>query len=251
MEREEAWAPPYVARDLSGTIQAAEHHRQTAEIRAAEARAAPDPAERAQLEREASEAAVLADTLGREIERLSEADTTRAQWYARSAETRAAEQRARFELDARGIDPDAPEDRVTAEEWLAEHRAALGIEEPLREVTEADIDDLATERAEVDAAAAHDVPVAETAVRDIREVAAVQPPARENVDDWTYLPTPDEVEASVVQAQRALAEMEARRAMEAQHETERVQADELARRHEDEATDAQAHEQEPADALTL
>lgn len=61
---------------------------------------------------------------------------------------------------------------VTAEEWLAEHRADLAVEEPVREVTEADIDDLTIERAEVDAGAVHDGPVAETNLQDIREVAA-------------------------------------------------------------------------------
>jgi len=64
-EREKTWAPDYVANELAGTTQAAATHRRSAALRAAEAAAITDPAKRAMLEREAADAAALADVLDR------------------------------------------------------------------------------------------------------------------------------------------------------------------------------------------
>src|SRR5690606_41475101 len=61
-EREASWAPAYVADELAGTIQAAEKHRRAAAMRAAEAAAVADAEERPRPEKEAADAAALADT---------------------------------------------------------------------------------------------------------------------------------------------------------------------------------------------
>ncbi len=61
-EREKAWAPRYVANELAGTRQAAEataRPRRCATPRPSRR----DPSERARLQREAAEAAALADVL--------------------------------------------------------------------------------------------------------------------------------------------------------------------------------------------
>jgi conjugative relaxase-like TrwC/TraI family protein len=134
-EREQSWAPDYVAPDLSGTTQAAHRHRATAELRAAEAENETDTGRAAQLQREAAEARALADVLTRQAHRLEKADEIRALWYAHTAETRAAEQRARIELAARGIDPNTAEDTTTAEQRLADQRAGLAEDDQHRHIT--------------------------------------------------------------------------------------------------------------------
>jgi hypothetical protein len=63
--REEAWAPDYVAPELSGTRQAEQRHRTSAELRAAEAAASADAERRTQLEREAAHTHALAALLNR------------------------------------------------------------------------------------------------------------------------------------------------------------------------------------------
>lgn len=92
-EREQTWAPNGRPRP-SGTLQAARRHRGDAEIRTAEAANETDAQRKAQLHREAAEAHALADVLHRPAERLEKADEIRARWYAHTAETRGAEQRA-------------------------------------------------------------------------------------------------------------------------------------------------------------
>ena len=77
-EREQAWAPDYVAPDLSGTLQAEHRHRATAELRAAEAEHAADAKRKAQLEREAAESRALADVLDQQAKKLERADEVRA-----------------------------------------------------------------------------------------------------------------------------------------------------------------------------
>jgi hypothetical protein len=56
MAREETWAPPYVARDLSGTTQAAERARDEAALLSLRAQHAPDPAEAGELAERAAAA---------------------------------------------------------------------------------------------------------------------------------------------------------------------------------------------------
>ncbi len=152
-DREQTWAPPYVANELAGTRQAADKHRQDAALRRAEAGEATnagDDATFAQRQREADEAAALADALDARADDLEQADDARAQWYAHSAETRAAADRARAELSAReaaGAGPTDDQPAHTAEEWLAAHDAAVRAEDPHRDITaDHDLADIAEAR---------------------------------------------------------------------------------------------------------
>ena len=125
-EREAAWAPRYVGNELAGTHQAAAHHRQTAALRAAEAAAAADPDRAgpaaAPRPRRPPRSPSILDARAAELQQL---DDARARWLAHTAGTRAAADRAKAELAARHVDDTEPEQQVTAEEWLAAHRAAL------------------------------------------------------------------------------------------------------------------------------
>lgn len=149
-EREQAWAPPYVAEELAGTRQAAERERRTAALRAAEADARADDAMREQLLAEAEQAKALAQALDARAAELQLADDARAVWWAHTAETRANAERAEAELEERGIDNS--DDGPTPEEWLdtadAEQSAAdefdVVDEHDLAEVAEARARDFAT-----------------------------------------------------------------------------------------------------------
>ena len=134
------WAPRYVGNELAGTRQAAAHHRQTAALRRAEADAATDAADR------------RAGCTGRPPRprpsptpstsappQLQQLDDARARWLAHTAGTRAAAERAEAVLAERHADDAEPEPVVTAEEWLAAHRAADAEDERHREITEADL----------------------------------------------------------------------------------------------------------------
>jgi conjugative relaxase-like TrwC/TraI family protein len=119
-EREKAWAPRYVANELAGTRQAADRHRHTAATRAAEAADTTDQARRAQLDQEAAETSALADLLDTRIAELETVDEARALWWAHTAGTRAAADRANAELqDRRAADGRTDRD-VTAAELLTE-----------------------------------------------------------------------------------------------------------------------------------
>src|SRR6266540_1718449 len=134
-DREEPWGPRYVANELAGTRQAEARHRATAQVRAAEAAAAADPADRARLEREATDAGALADVLDTQARQLDAADEARALWLVHTAETRAAADRARLEISARDIASGRPEEELTtAEEWLAAQAEAQRVEDRHRRV---------------------------------------------------------------------------------------------------------------------
>jgi hypothetical protein len=248
-QREEAWAPNYVAPELSGTKQAARRHRGTAEVRAAEAATASDEARRAQLEREALQAGALADVLDRQAAQLEKADEIRAHWYAHTAATRAAEQRARVELSARGVDPDADDRDTNAEQWLAAHRADQAAEDQHRKITdEHDLRDVAQERE-----AAHrvvepepSVDAAETNLADVRDQAAADRKREPRApDNWTRVPTAEETSESITRAQRALAELEARRAQDERRAHDEARARQLTDwHHRDRAADARNNERD-------
>ena len=129
-QREQAWAPRRVVNELAGTIQAADQHRATATLKTAQADAAQDPAVRERLTLEASEAAALADTLAQHTETLQGLDDAWAHWYAHTAGTRAAADRAHAELSNRHVSGEQDDDRVTAAEWLTTHDDAVRAEEP-------------------------------------------------------------------------------------------------------------------------
>src|SRR5262249_39741576 len=119
-EREQAWAPPYVANELAGTRQAAQRRRTTATLRAAEAETSDDDARRAQLKKEAAEAAEPPDPLEARAKDLTDVDEARALWWAHTAATRAAADRAADELTARRAADGRNDPVVTAEEWTAD-----------------------------------------------------------------------------------------------------------------------------------
>ena len=221
-QREATWAPDYVAPELSGTLQAVQRHRADAQLRTAEAEREADHDRRAQLQREATESAALADVLDRQAAQLHTADDIRARWYAHTANTRAAEQRARDELSARGIDPDTDVRDTTADQWLEAHRDDQAAADQHREITdEHDLTDLTEARDNavrtVEPRASADA--AETHLADIRNQTAAEPKREPRTeDDWTRVPTANETADSITRAQRALAELEARLADEQRRE---------------------------------
>lgn len=229
-EREQAWAPDYVADELAGTRQAVDGRRRESARLRAEAEAAVDEFERARLEKEAAEADALADTLEQRAAHLTMVDDARANWLAHTAGTRAAAERATAELQSRRIDSDREEQFVTAEEWLAAHDVHERAEDPHREVTdEAELADVAEQRDDDvrNAEPEPDVDAAETAVPDVREVASDEP-IREQHDD-VRVPSADETAETVEQAQRALAEMRARQELEARQAEDQARADRIER----------------------
>jgi hypothetical protein len=127
---------------------------------------------------------------------------------------------------ARGVNLDADDQRVTAAEWLAAHRAEQAAEDPYREIDhEAQLTDPDEHSAAADAAApgAHPAagrpePLAETDVPDIRD--ATEPDAGEHADPAQRhrVPTAEESAATVARAQTALAEITARRHADAARE---------------------------------
>lgn len=252
-EREQAWAPEYVAPDLSGTLQAAHRHRTTAELRAAEAEHAADMERRAQLEREAAESRALADVLDQQAKKLERADEARALWYAHTAETRAAEQRARMELASRGLDADTADDTTTAEQFLADQRAGQAEDDRHRDITsEHELADVVEHRDAELRIVEPEPPAraAETNVPDIRELAAREPKRAHRAEvDWSRVPTADQTADSIARAQRALAELEQR------HQDDQRRCDEEARarqlsdwHHQDRAAD-QARQHDDSQAL--
>jgi hypothetical protein len=239
-EREKAWGPEFVANELAGTHQSVAARRQEAAMRRAEADAATDEDERARLVQEAAEADALADVLDQRATELAAADETRAAWFAHTAGTRSAADRAAAELSARNVDePDVA--LVTTEEWLAAHAEHLAAEDVHREVTdEADLADVVEQR-DADVAVVEPEPhadAAETGVADLREVAADEEPALER--DEVRVPSAEETADTIARALRALREIEQRQVIEARHTDEEAQAVELSRRNVEDVAEQQA-----------
>ncbi len=247
-QREQAWAPRYVANELAGTSQAAAQRRATAALRTAEAAATPDAGVRARLEQEAGEAEALAGVLDVRAAQLEAADAARDEWLLHTAETRAAADRASMELAARRAGDGRQDELITADEWLAEHAAEQQAEDAHRPVRDdADLADVVSRRdADSRAVAAEPDPrVGETALADIRDLAADEPPAA--AEDTVRVPSSDETAGTIRRAQRALNEIQQRRAAEERHAAEQARADQLARWHDDDrSADQQAVEQAAA-----
>ncbi len=218
-ERELNWAPPYVADQLAATHHELRRHQTDATVWAARAQAA-DPAEREQLTAAVADARRAAETLSEQVEQLELADEIRGAWFAETAVTREYATRARAGLEVRGVDPESPDDRVTAEEWLATERAEQAESDPHREVrADADLHDPDHDEDVHTCASApvHDEPgVLETAVPDIREIS--EPDESEHVDpvERQRVPRVDETARMVERAESALAEIGAREV----HDTE-------------------------------
>jgi hypothetical protein len=245
-QRELAWQPDYVAAGLAATTQAARQHRATATLRAAAAEREADPQRRELLGREAAEAVALADLLDRQASQLEQADQIRASWYSHTAGTRAAADRARDELAARGINPDTDDRAVTAQQWLAAHAADQAIEDPHRAITaDHDLTDLATQRDRaqrvVEPEPRH---AAETNIADIRERTGgthERVTLREDTDR-TRVPTPDQTAATISRAQRALTEIRHRDAVDPGREAEQHRTRQLNQWHQHHRT-AQRHDE--------
>lgn len=228
-DREKTWGPKFVGNELAGTHQAIDSRRRDAVMRRAEADATADEAERTRLLREAGEAEALADLLARQAIELEAADEARALWFAHTAETRAAADRARLELSKRAVDGE-PVETVTTQEWLDAHDEHMAEEDVHREVTdEHDLTGVAEQRAAdlatVDQQADDAV---ETDVSDVRDVAAEEPPVTES-QDVRVLSAPETADA-VDLARRALLEIQARDAADNQRAAEEAQAAEMHRR---------------------
>jgi hypothetical protein len=102
--------------------------------------------------------------------------TTRALWYAHTAASRAAEQRARDELGARGVDPDHLERPTTAEQWIEAHRADHAAEDQRREITdEHDLADVFEQR-QANQRAVEREPAADTAETTCATSVRTPPP---------------------------------------------------------------------------
>ncbi|MGH3925743.1 MAG: hypothetical protein ACRDTT_23270, partial [Pseudonocardiaceae bacterium] len=215
-QREEAAAPPYVAKALSGTNQAARTARDAAVLLTARAQPIADTTERAALERQAAEAVGRATVLEQRATKLTVADTERAVWWVRNAVTRDYAQRATSELAARGIDPHSTENTITVAEWFQTHRAERTESEPHQVVTETDVDEFTVERAGL----VVDPASAETNVPDIREIASIRPPTFENDDDWEHIASVSETRDALDRAHRALLEGNARHDWESRREAE-------------------------------
>lgn len=131
-DREKSWAPNHVANELAGTRQAADKHRHDATLGDAQTTASSEHDTAAQLRDEAAKSAALAQALDDRASPLAEAEETRAAWYAHTAATRAAAERAAAELTARQADQRPEPPPVTAEAWLAAHAAEVKAEDPYR-----------------------------------------------------------------------------------------------------------------------
>jgi conjugative relaxase-like TrwC/TraI family protein len=256
-EREQAWAPPYVANELAGTCQAAQRHRTTATLRASEADAANDDARRARLKQEGRDAAALADLLDARSKELTEVDEARALWWAHTAATRAAADRAAAELTARRAADGRDDPLVTADDWAAKRtrraeertnvtgrqkparanaasddKAGVQAEDEHRPIT--DEHEFADVQAQQDAdrraieKAAHP-DAAETAVPDVREAAARE--QRWDNEHDVRVPTSSETADAVRRAQRALAELRAREHADRQRSDEETRVGQLTRWH--------------------
>ncbi|MEQ4205786.1 MobF family relaxase [Actinopolymorpha sp. B9G3] len=255
-EREKTWQPAYVAQELAGTIQAETRHRHTAHLRKAEADTATDPAEHARLTAEAEQAAALADALATQRDQLTRADETRAVWYAHTAETRAAAERARDELARRETDVNQLDDATTADEWLHADTETRLAEDPYRHVSgEHELTDIAAARhADTELFADRAATSAQPAPADIRtehepsagvdaaDTRSATADAR--VEDWTRVPTAGETAEVVTRAQRALVELEQRRQLDQRRASDETRTADLARWH----TDDQAIEDDAAAA---
>ncbi|MQA16132.1 MAG: AAA family ATPase [Pseudonocardiaceae bacterium] len=234
LQREEAWAPRYVGDELDATQRAAQRARADAQLWAAHADATADATEAQQRRAITATARSEAAALDERITQLEDADTARARWYAATAATRDAALRARGELHARGIDLDDPAEQVTADEWLAAHRAEQAAEDAHRDVDEIDPHepDRFADRAAVEQAVDADRPLPETAVPDVRDTAAADVTEHADPSRRHRMPGRDETAEAVTRAQAALAEIAARREADEARQVDEIEAarrEELAR----------------------
>jgi hypothetical protein len=247
-EREKVWAPDNVTHKLAGTRQAAAHHRKTATLRAADAHAATDPKTRTRLQQEAAEAAALADLLDTQITQLTETDDIYSSYLVNTAVTRANAHRAELELTHRHTSTPPPDDATTTQDWLAAEQQARHIDDAYRDIHDHDLADHETTSLPN---TTHDGPIVETAIPDIRELAATHAPRP--VDDSVHVPTVEDTTDNLARARAALAETQQRQALEARHAAEYAHSQQLTRwqTEEDQAAEHRARDRHAADQATL
>jgi hypothetical protein len=218
-EREQTWAPAYVADELAGTCEAAQAHRATCTLLLAESQVASDEAERERLREAARDSAALADALDARSRALREADHARALWYAHTAANRVAGERAADELDRRRIDSEA-EPAVTAEEWLRLHRQHVAAEDRFRVVPEAEDDVVTSSRAGERVVRREDDgrAWARVAVEPVGALEDDVPGARRLAAALTRVPDADETAAILARAREALAVVAWRDALDREYE---------------------------------
>lgn len=222
-ERELNWAPAYVADELEAVSKAADDARTAAMVVGARAQAETDPQRAQMLRAEAQQAQAQGAILEDQRAGLERGDLDRAMWAASTAVTKDRAEAAKVVLGARGIDVANPPDKTTATEWVEAHRAQQAqAEAAMVDLAEADIADADHDRnvAEADAMAPVSGPVeqtglGETAVPDIRQTAVRDPFERSDEADRGRVPTPSQTRETVLRASEAVAEMQAREALDA------------------------------------
>ena len=135
------------------------------------------------------------------------------------------------------------EGKISVQDWLAEHRAHVWAEDPHRAITtEDDLSDPREERAEaVRQVQPAPVDAAETAVADIREIAAGEPAPVARADEGRgRVAATDETATAVERAQRALLELRARTAAERRRAAEEARRIDQAYQHRRERTATEA-----------
>lgn len=206
-ERERVWAPRYVADELAATAEAEATLRQDAQVWAARAAASGDT----NLAAEATAAAEEAGRLAGLLTDLAEIEQARARWYALTAVSRDLAERSRAALLARGVDVADPGDRVTAEEWLAEHAAEQRVAERWRPITSADVLDDPVDADELSPADLEHA--ADVLAADIRDLEARD--TSEDTDPERAVPTAEQVAQALEKTRRALLEIALRHAEDA------------------------------------
>ncbi len=139
-EREQTWAPRYVADELDATREALRTQQENTTLWTARAAATNDPLERDQLTAAAQTAREQAEHLADQVEQLQIADDARSMWLIETAVTRDRAESARVALGLRGLDLDHPGDRVTAQEWIDADTTAKLAADAERAITEHDLD---------------------------------------------------------------------------------------------------------------
>jgi hypothetical protein len=138
-DREQNFAPRYVADELEAAHDALRRARTDATVWTARADAETDPLAADQLRAAAVEAAQRADELAPIVADLEFADDVRTAWWWETQVTRDKAERARHGAGMRGIDLDNPAEKVTAQEWYDAHLAEQLAADAERAITEHDL----------------------------------------------------------------------------------------------------------------
>ncbi len=228
-QREENWMSPYVGDELAAVSLAHDRARETATVAAAQADAATsDPQRAAMVRGEAQAAADALAVLSEQRAHLEEMDLHRAQALAHTAVTRERGDAARDELAARGVDLVATDERTTAQEWVDAHLAERVEDERVREVRdEAELldpvkvaDQAVLDAEQVPAGQVAESGLAETAIPDIRGTSEPDPVEHTDSELRRRVPPMAQTQAKLHRAQGAVAEITARRDLDAAADTD-------------------------------